>query len=115
MTELDEMRRKQYLKKLVSNSRAILTKQISFPLGSLKMEKIILWINYIEPITELDLKVFAAYNSQTSDYPIGEDRLHYDSEFLAKLDVDLNKLNSDFRENIELKCLDIIEIFNEKK
>ena len=109
MTEHEEIRFKSLLKKLVSNSQAILSKQISMPLGSLEMEKIINWINQIKPITELDLKVFTDYNNQTNDYPIGKDRLQYNVDFLAKLDVKLDDVTSYFKDQIEEKCNEIIK------
>lgn len=115
MTEHEEIRMKSLRKKLVSNSRAILLQHISMPLGSLKMEKIIYWIEQIKPITEIDIKVFSDYNNQTSDYPIGEDRMRYNSKFLAELDTKLDDLTLYFKREIEEKCLEIIEKFAVEK
>ena len=114
MTEHEEISLKSLRKKLVSNSNAILSNQITIPLGSLKMEKIINWIEQIKPITELDLKVFSDYNNQTSDYPIGEDRKRYNAEFLAKLDIKLDDVTLCFKNKIEEKCVDIIKVFDVK-
>lgn len=115
MTEHEEIRLKSLQKKLVSNSRAILLGHISMPLGSLKMGNIITWIEQIKPITEIDLKVFSDYNNQTSDYPIGEDRMRYNAKFLAELDIKLDNVTSYFKKEIEERCLDIIEKFAAEK
>ena len=112
MTKHEEIRRKSLLKKLVSNAKAIIAEKISMPLGSLEMEKIIYWINQIKPITELDLKVFADFNNQTNDYPIGEDRTNYNKEFLAKLDVKLDDVTLYFKDQIREKCLEIIKKYS---
>ena len=115
MNELDNQRRNNYIKKLVSNSRAILTNQITIPVGSQKMEKIIFWINAIKPIIEVDLKVFIDLNNQTGDYPIGTDRLSYEKNFLAKLDSELNPLVESFKDDIIKKCEEIIQVFGENR
>ena len=115
MTEHEEKRLKSLQKKLVSNSRAILLEHITMPLGSLKMAQIISWIEQIKPITELDLKVFSDYNNQTSNYPLGEDRIRYNAMFLAELDIKLDDVTSYFKSRIEEKCLEIIEKFAVEK
>ena len=115
MTEHEKLRLKSWHKKLVSNSRAILSKQIFMPYGSLKMEKIINTINQIKPITELDLEIFSDYNNQTGEYPIGEDRIRYNEEFLAKLDLELEKVTMYFKEKVEEKCHEIIKKFGIEK
>lgn len=115
MTEHEEIRLKSLQKKLVSNSRAILLRHITIPLGSLKMEQIICWIEQIKPITEIDLKIFSDYNNQTSDYAIGEDRIQYNANFLAELDIKLDDVTSYFKSKIEEKYLDIIKEFDVEK
>ena len=115
MTEHEEIRLKSLQKKLVSNSRAILLEHITIQLESLKMAQIISWIEQIKPITELDLKVFSDYNNQTSNYPLGEDRIRYNAMFLAELDIKLDDVTSYFKSRIEEKCLEIIEKFAVEK
>ena len=73
----DEFRRNNFIKKLVSNSRAIISNQIAVPLGMQKMQAIINWIDQIEPINSIDLKVFQDYMSQTGSLPLGTERLAY--------------------------------------
>lgn len=115
MTEHEEIRLKSLRKKLVSNSKAILLGHITMPMGSLKMEQIISWIEQIKPIAEIDLKVFSDYNNQTSDYPIGEDKIRYNAKFLDELDKKLGDVTSYFKIRIEEKCLEIIEKFAVEK
>ena len=111
MTDLEITKRKNQIEKLVSNARAIISNEIALPLGSHKMEKIIVWINDIESIKEIDLKVFSDYNNQTSDYPIGVDRLRYNMNYLLELDVKLDNLTSYFKPTIIEKCFEIINEF----
>lgn len=111
MNDLEETKHKNQIKKLVSNARAIISNDIALPMGSLKMERIIGWINDIEPITEIDLKVFSDYNNQTSDYAIGVDRLGYNKDYLLELDVKLDDLTSYFKPTIIEKCFEIINEF----
>lgn len=85
------------------------------PLGSLKMEKIITWIEQIKPITEVDLKVFSDYNNQTSDYPIGEERMRYNAKFLVELDEKFDDVTLYFKNQVEEKCHEIIKKFDIEK
>jgi hypothetical protein len=96
MTKNEETSLISLRKKLVSNSKAILYNQITLPLGSLKMEKIINWIEQIKSISEIDLNLFSEYNKLTSDYPIGNDRIRYNEKFLAELDMKLENINTRF-------------------
>ncbi len=112
MNEHLEKRHKSLKRKLVSNSRAILLGHITMPHGCLKMQRIILWIEQIKPITEINLEVFNEYNEQTSNYPVAEDRLHYNAKYLAELDIKLNEVNSLFKNKIEEKCKEIIAKFS---
>ena len=111
MNDLDETRRNNQIKKLVSNARAIISNDIGMPMGSLKMERIIRDINYIKPITEVHLDVFSNYNNQTNEYPIGVDRLGYNIDFLLELDKKLDDVTEYFKPNIIKKCFDIIAQF----
>jgi hypothetical protein len=111
MNDLEVTKRKNQIEKLVSNARAIISNEIALPLGSHKMEKIIGWINDVEPIKKIDLKVFSDYNNQTSDYPIGVDRLGYNKDYLLELDVKLDDLTSYFKPSIIEKCFEIINAF----
>ena len=109
MNKFDIERRNNYIKKLVSNSRSILTNQISIPLGSQKMTKILFWINPIAPIEEIDFSIFNELNNQTINFPIGKDRIEYNADFLIKLDIQLNEVVVQFKEDILNKCIEIVD------
>jgi hypothetical protein len=114
MNELDKIKRENQIKKLVSNARAIISNDIGMQMGSLKMERIILWINDIEPIAEIQLNVFLSYNNQISEYPIGVDRLGYNKEYLLELDVKLDDITKSFKSLIIEKCFEIIQKYGKQ-
>jgi len=104
--------------KLVSNARAIISNQISIPLGILKMERIIFGINQIgknEKLETIDLRVFSEYNSKTINFAIGSERLKCSKEFLIEQDKLLDQLTSKYKEKLLNKCFEIIEEFNDTK
>lgn len=107
-------KRGNYIKKLVSNSRAIITHQVAIPLGSQKMEKIIYWINGVEPLNEIDLSVFSQYNSKIRSLPIGVERLSYNKDFLLSEDSQLDYITANYKKEIIEKCFEIIHQYNNK-
>jgi len=115
MNENQQQKRDNFIKKLVSNSRSILTNQIAIPLGVQKMEKLISWINSIEPINDIDLSVFKEYYSKTSGLAIGTERLQYNKEFLKKQDKKLDELTTYYKNDIFDKCFEIISQFQNTK
>lgn len=66
INEHDQFKRNNFIKKLVSNARAIISNQIALPLGVMKMNTILYWITQIEPLEEIDLKIFSDYKLKTS-------------------------------------------------
>jgi Protein of unknown function (DUF2489) len=114
MTEHLQKQREIYIQKLVSNARAIISNQIGIPLGSIKMEKIMFWINHIETITEIDLRIFSAYNSETIQFPVGTERLRCNKEYLKEIDKELDKLTLQYKDRIFDKCFEIIGTFANK-
>ena len=115
MSQLNEGKRKNYIKKLVSNSRAIITHQIVIPLGSVKMEKILYWIDQIEPLNEIDLSVFSQYNTKIRSLPIGVERLSYNKDFLLYEDSKLDYFTANYQKDIIEKCFEIIKKYEIKK
>lgn len=115
MNDFEKTKRKNQIKKLVSNARAIISNDIALPMGSLKMERIIGSINDIAPITEIALDVFSNYNNQTNDYPIGIDCLGYNVDYLLQLDIKLDDITDYFKPNIVRKCFEIINYFADTK
>lgn len=100
MNQHEEEKRINYIKKLVSNSKAIISHHIAIPLGSSKMEKILYWISNIEPLNEIDLSVFSKYNSAIHSLPIGIERLSYNKDYLLSEDVKLDNITSIYRNKI---------------
>lgn len=78
-----------------------------------KMDKLISWINDIEPIADIDLNIFHEYYSKTSGSAIGTERLQYNKEFLKKQDIKLDELTSFYKNDIIDKCFEIITKFKE--
>ena len=113
MNKIEEIKRNNYIKKLVSNARAIISHQVAIPLGVVKMDKIIYWIENIKPIETIDLKVFKEYNEKTHTFFIGSPRLSVEVQFLLKEDEKLDKITEKFKKEIILKCFEIIDQFGE--
>lgn len=108
------MKREGYIKKLVSNSRAIISNQIGLPVGSIKMVGIIYWIEMEGPLQGIDLGIFKEYASMINPYLTGTDRLYSDREFLKKQDVRLDEITAKYKEIIIDKCFEIISNFSDK-
>ena len=115
MNQHNEEKRKKYIKKLVSNSKAIITHQIAVPLGSQTMGKILYWIDNIVPLNEIDLSVFSRYNDQIRNLPIGAERLSYNKDYLLLEDSKLDHITTDYKKEILEKCFEIIQQYDIKK
>jgi hypothetical protein len=115
MAEELQFKCERYIKKPVSNAGAIVTQQIGLPLGVLRMERIIFWINRIEPLSNIDLQIFSDYFALTREFPIGTVRLFYDKNFLKKFDKELDKLTLKYKDKIIDKCFEIIDNLGDEK
>jgi hypothetical protein len=104
-----EQRRQQYIKQLVSNARAILSNQVGLPLGVLKMNKYITFINHISPMEGIDLTIFSIYDDSIREVPIGTERLEWNVEKLIEFEGQIDKANSLFRADVLRKCREIID------
>jgi len=113
MNEYQKQKKDNYIKKLVSNSRAILTNQIALPLGVHKMNKIVYWINNIEPIIDIDLSIFDEYDSKTRVFALGTDRLTYNREFLKMQDQELDEITSIYKNDLLDKYFEIINHYKQ--
>lgn len=111
MNTLEEQKRDNYIKKLVSNSRAIVTNQIGLSLGIQKMYKISRWIDQIESIETIDLDIIRECYDQISEFPLGSERLNYQVGFLLQQEKSLEKIMHPYKEPIIMKCFEIIEKF----
>ena len=111
MNTLKKQNRDNYIKKLVSNSRAIVTNQIGLPLGIQKMFKISRWVDRIERIETIDLNIISECYDKISEFPLGSERLNYQMDFLLQQDKSLEKITHQYKEPILWKFFEIIEKF----
>jgi len=107
--------REKLIKKLVSNSKAILSNQIGLPLGVAKMGTIITWIENIERLPNINFQILLEYNKLTANYFIGPDRLMCNKDFLIKQDKGLDKITMNYKDKLISKCFEIIELFEAKE
>jgi hypothetical protein len=115
INERNHLKRDSYIKKLVSNARAIISNQIALPLGASKMTGIISWVDQIEPINQIDLAVFSEYRTKTKDLPLGTERLSYNLTYLKQQDEQLDELTKHYKDKIIEKCFEIIAVFGNRK
>ncbi len=108
------LQREKLIKKLVSNAKAILSNQIGLPLGVSKLEALITWIDNIEPLPSIDLQILSEYNKLTANYFIGPDRLVCNKDYLIKQDKGLDKITMNYKDELILKCFEIIDRFDGK-
>ena len=111
---MDNLKRDNYIKKLVSNSRAILTNQIGLPLGVQKMTKILAWIENINSLENIDIEIFSKCYKEISKYPIGTERLTYNKDFLKAQDRLIDDVVFKYKDLLVEKCHEIIEKYGPK-
>ncbi|AWI26828.1 hypothetical protein [Flavobacterium pallidum] len=111
LNKFAEIRRNILIKKMRSNSIAIVTNQIDIYTGCTKMAYFISAIERIYYLENIDLEVFEVFISAFNKYPIWDERNYYNKEYLAKLDVELNSIHDQYKQSILEKCNEIIEKF----
>jgi len=57
------------------------------------MNKYITWINYIEPLENIDLKIFPTYYDKLGSLPIGTERLEWNIEKLIEFEEEFDQCN----------------------
>jgi hypothetical protein len=112
LTAFQKKQKESFLRKLVANARAIISNQIGMPLGVQKMDKIIYWIENLDPL-EVDFSVFSKYYKKVGSAPIGTERLLWNFEALKKEDIRLDKINAAFKDEILEKCFEIIRVYGQ--
>lgn len=105
----EEIKRNNRIKKVISNSRAIVSKQIDFTVGCIKMKNLICFVSDIKPIEEIDLGIFSDFYNEMAFYPIGEEITLYNQKYLEKLNCDIQVIIENFETRIFAKCEEIIE------
>jgi len=102
----EEIKRTNRIKKVISNSRAIVSKQIDFTVGCIKMKNLICFVSDIE---EIDLGVFSDFYNEMAFYPIDKERILYNQKYLEKLESEIQAIIENFKPRILVKCEEIIE------
>lgn len=92
--------------KLVSAARAVVTYQIGFPQGCVRLTRAAAWLRAHEPV---DLPAVEAYVAAVRELPIGTERLAWDRVALRQLDVQLEAANRRFRDPVFEACFRIID------
>ena len=105
----EEIKRNNRIKKVISNSRAIVSKQIDFTVGCIKMKNLICFVSDIKPIEEIDLGIFSDFYNEMAFYPIDKERILYNQKYLEKLDSEIQAIIENFKPRILVKCEEIIE------
>lgn len=108
----NEEKQRTYRNKLVANARAIISNQVGLPLGCLKMEARISWLQEFE---EVSYPVFKVYNSESSAVPIGSERLNCSREALRRYDEILDDLYRRYKEEVIDACFEIISTYGVSK
>jgi hypothetical protein len=88
----------------VSAARVIVTYQTSLPLGCVRMQRILFWL---QPLEQIDLPVFDEFLAATRDLPVGTERLHWSRDALRERDVELERIIRQFRDRVFDACYDI--------
>ncbi|TKK63987.1 hypothetical protein FC093_23490 [Ilyomonas limi] len=77
------------------------------PLGASKMDKILCWVNQIEPLDNISLDVFIEYHSKILSFPLGTERLQYGPDFLKQQDTQLDAVTMQYKDKPIIKCFEI--------
>lgn len=108
MTPEQEIARR---KQLVSGARALLSLQVGFGLGCIRMNRL---LHRLGQDHQSKFPVFGEFLKATSNYPITQERLRWAYEPLLKLDVKLVLVESKFRPRILQSCIEIIETYDQR-
>ena len=110
---MNEQKRKSYLRKLVANARAIISYQVGLPIGCVKMDHLLIWLE--QEGEKLDFPIFRKYLDSVRELPTGTERLECSRAALRRYDERLVPINLDYREQIIDACFDIIERHGEAR
>jgi hypothetical protein len=110
---MDEQKRDGYFRKLVANARAIISYQVGLPVGCVKMDRILYWLE--NEGEKLDFPVFGQYLDKVREVPTGSERLVCSREALRRYDERLVPINLEYRGRVIDACFDIVERYGEGK
>ena len=106
---MNGQKRDSYLRRLVANARAIISYQVGLPVGCVKMERLLTWLEHEGE--KLDFPVFGEYLEEVREIPTGSERLGCSRAALRRYDERLVPINLEYRERIIDACYDIAERF----
>ncbi|MBV9928116.1 MAG: DUF2489 domain-containing protein [Acidobacteria bacterium] len=106
---MNEEKRNSYLRKLVANARAIISYQVGLPVGCVKMNRLLYWLE--NEGEKLDFPVFGEYLETVREIPTGSERLECSRAALRRYDERLVPINIEYRERIIDACFEMVERF----
>lgn len=104
---MNEQKRDSLFRKLVANARAIISYQVGLPVGCVKMDRLIYWLE--NEGEDLASPVFRQYLDTVRELPTGSERLECSRAALRRYDERLIPINLEYRERIIDACFDIVE------
>ena len=110
---MNEQKRDGYFRKLVANARAIISYQVGLPVGCVKMNGLLYWLEHEGE--KLDFPVFRQYLDKVRELPTGSERLECSRAALRRYDERLVPINLEYREQIIDACFDIVGRYNVDK
>ena len=110
---MSEQKRISLFRRLVANARAIISHQVGLPVGCVKTDRLLYWLE--NEGEKLDYPVFGEYLEKVRDIPTGSERLGCSRAALRRYDERLVPINLEYRERIIDACFDIIEQYGEMK
>lgn len=105
MTPEQEIARK---KQLVSAARALLSLQVGIGAGCTRIRKVLHWLSLQD---DEKFQVFKEFCRATAGFPIGNERLLWETSALLQHDARLAKIEDEFRPRLLKACIDIIAEF----
>jgi hypothetical protein len=84
-------------RKVVAVARSIVTYQVGLSTGCRRMHRTFFWLAPYEANLP---EVFKEYLDKMRDLPIGSERLHWNREILRQKDIEIERINQQFRDRI---------------
>jgi hypothetical protein len=94
--------------KVVAVARSIVTYQVGLSTGCRRMSRTLYWLAPYE--TNLPT-IFREYLDQMRDLPIGSERLHWNRDILRQKDLEIERINQQFRDRIFDASWELIDRF----
>ena len=97
------------INKLVSNARAIIANEVALPQGCIRMERVLMALHASPDISYPLFRDYLQEVRKQGPLPIGQERLQWDRDKLAELDLRLRALNSRYEAKIIETCWTILD------